>query len=347
LSGGVLLASVLVAFPLAVRLVQPLASVGAVSLGIVGLAAAGAFAPNDFATFPVIAMGFALYAVGSRCSWPVMMTAAALALGAWAVAVGFSAPVARLGVGAAFTFSALLIGRAMGVMRFESDVHAEVSARLARERDERAAEAVRVERRRIARELHDVIGHSISVMGVQARAVRRVLRPEQERERQALLHVEQAGRDAVAEMQRLLGLLRAEAAALDGLTPRLCHADRLVADLRRAGLDVQLTPSEDLHDLPPGLDLAAFRILQEGLTNTLKHAPSACVHAAVTRSPGLLAIDIVDDGAGLTDRPELEPGHGLLGMRERAALYGGELEARPRPGGGFEVHARLPWVAQL
>jgi signal transduction histidine kinase len=239
--------------------------------------------------------------------------------------------------------AALTVGRAVRVMGFESDELQARAATAERERDERARAAVAAERRRIARELHDVIGHSIAVMGVQAGAVRRRLTPAQERERDVLLGVEETGREAVAEMRRLLDFLRADddGGAREAL-PAVRRADELVAEMRRAGLDVELIVEGDLDDLSPGRALAAFRILQEALTNALKHAPAAHVTVALRRAPDGVEIEVVDDGGAASTGRADGGGHGLVGMRERVALYGGTLEAGPRAGQGFAVLARLP-----
>jgi signal transduction histidine kinase len=193
--------------------------------------------------------------------------------------------------------------------------------------------------------LHDVIGHSISVMGVQAGAVRTVLREDQRREREALLAVERTGRQAVGEMRRLIGLLRTNEDGAAAPTPSLLRVEQLAKQMRDAGLGVHLCVRGDLQALSPGVDLAGFRILQEALTNALKHAPAADVHASVSCDERALTIEVIDDGAGAAQPSTGHVGHGLLGMRERATLYGGELVVGPRPGGGFAVHARLPLEA--
>jgi signal transduction histidine kinase len=333
-------AVVVLTVPLAIRLVWPVPVLVLVCAGFVWLAEMHILT-GGFATFPVIAMGFALYAVGSRASWPVIALAAAVFLTAWIIALGFSAAPGRLAVGAAFAATGLLVGRAVGVLSYESDVQAERATRLELERDARAAQAVHDERQRIARELHDVIGHSISVMGVQAGAVRSVLRPDQQRESQALLAVERVGREAVAEMRRLLGLLRSDALGIGDAPASLRHAERLVEDLRSAGLTVALRTSGDLTALPPGADLAGFRILQESLTNAVKHGCGTAIRATVTCSEGALILDVVND-LGSPNRPSAEFGHGVHGMRERALLYGGEFTCGPTPDGQFAVHARIP-----
>jgi signal transduction histidine kinase len=211
-------------------------------------------------------------------------------------------------------------------------------------RVQRAAQAVAEERNRIARELHDVIGHSVSVMTVQASAVRRRLGPEQEVERQALETVEAVGREALGEMRRMVGVLR-DPDAGDGADreppPGLAQLDSLVEKFRTAGLPVELTVTGEPRALAPGLDLTAYRLVQEGLTNTLRHAVN--LHRAevsVAFGGDQLQLAVRDDG--IVTRPDAEAGHGLLGMRERVAVYGGQLTARPRADGGFELLATVP-----
>ena len=205
--------------------------------------------------------------------------------------------------------------------------------------EEEAREAVAEERGRIARELHDVVAHSVSVMTVQAGAVRRLLTPEQEREREALLTVEQTGRQALAEMRRLLGVLRQEGeiAAL-APQPGLGTLGTLVAQVRDAGLPVELTYEGDRISLPAGVDLSAYRIVQEALTNTLKHAGPARAWVRVRYGQDEVEVEVANDGRSENG----SDGHGLVGMRERVALCGGHLTAGPRPGGGYTISARLP-----
>jgi signal transduction histidine kinase len=210
-----------------------------------------------------------------------------------------------------------------------------------RAREEEARAAVAEERARIARELHDVVGHSVSVMTVQAAAARRLLLPEQEREREALLVVEQTGREALAEMRRLVGVLRRpeEAPAL-APQPSLQHVDKLVAQTREAGLPVELRIEGEPVPLPAGVDLTAYRLVQEGLTNAVKHARADHAEVLVRYADGDVEITVSDDGRGGGDGDG--SGHGLVGMRERVSVYGGDLEAGPRNGGGFVLRARLP-----
>jgi signal transduction histidine kinase len=219
----------------------------------------------------------------------------------------------------------------------------ERATRLEREREERARAAVAEERARIARELHDVVGHSVSVMTVQAAGVRRLLRPEQAREREALLVVEQAGREALAEMRRLVGVLRRpeEAPAL-APQPSLQHVERLVEQAREAGLPVELRIEGEAKQLPPGIDLTAYRLVQEGLTNAIKHAGASQAEVVVRYGEGDVELLVSDDGRGVSDGSSAGGGHGLVGMRERVAVYDGELEAGPRAKGGYALRVRLP-----
>jgi signal transduction histidine kinase len=223
----------------------------------------------------------------------------------------------------------------------EADEARDRAARAEREREERARAAVGEERARIARELHDVVGHSVSVMTVQASAVRRLLRPEQEREREALLVVEQTGREALAEMRRMVGVLRRpeEAPAL-APQPSLEHVDKLVEQAREAGLPVELRIEGEPLSLPAGVDLTAYRLVQEGLTNALKHARAERAHVLVRYGAGDIEVTVSDDGRGAGS--DDGGGHGLVGMRERVAVYGGALEAGPLPDGGYRLRARLP-----
>ena len=213
----------------------------------------------------------------------------------------------------------------------ERQVHAEEAAKL----------AVSEERNRITRELHDVLAHSVSVMTVQASAVRRRLTPEQEREREALLTVEETGRQALAEMRRLVGIMRTEEETV-ALAPQpgLGTLPALVEQVRQSGLPVELRVEGDPVSLPPGIDLSAYRIVQEALTNTLKHAGPARAWVAVRYVGDDVEIDVENDGRSGAESDGA--GHGLVGMRERVAMCGGELHSGPRPGGGYRISARLP-----
>jgi signal transduction histidine kinase len=220
----------------------------------------------------------------------------------------------------------------------------ELAARLKEQQEERAEEAVEAERARIARELHDVVAHHVSVMTVQAGAVRRLLTPDQERQREALLSVEETGRKALTEMRRLLGVLKengGDQRAPLAPQPGMATLDTLLGQVREAGLPVEMRTEGRPVELPPGIDLSAYRIVQEALTNALKYAGPARAWVVVRYGDGDLELEIANDGG--TDAMEADGGgRGLVGMRERVAVYGGELESGPRPGGGFAVRARLP-----
>jgi signal transduction histidine kinase len=197
------------------------------------------------------------------------------------------------------------------------------------------------ERARIARELHDVIAHSVSVMVVQAGAARTLLIDDTAAAREALLAVERSGRQALEEMRRLLGILRRDQREAELLPqPGLDAAHVLVDQVRATGLPVALDVDGSPRPLAPGVDLSAYRILQEALTNTVKHANASSASVRLRFSPAAVEVEIEDDGRGPV--PNGNGGHGLIGMRERVELYGGELETGPREGGGFRVRARLP-----
>ena len=217
------------------------------------------------------------------------------------------------------------------------------AARLERERDAQAQIAAAAERARIARELHDVVAHNVSVMVVQADGASYALDSDPEKARQALAAIAGTGRQALAEMRRLLGVLRSD----DGETglapqPGIGQLAELLQQTRAAGLAVAFTVEGVPGPLPGGVALAAYRIVQESLTNTRKHGgPSASARVTLRYCEDVLVLSIADDGRGAAAAAD-GAGHGMTGMRERVALYGGTLRAGPRPGGGYQVTARLP-----
>jgi signal transduction histidine kinase len=261
-----------------------------------------------------------------------------------AALVEFNAPNGKAGDFAwdAITFSvAWLIGFAVGEKYREVDEAKERAEAAEREREERARRAVADERARIARELHDVVGHSVSVMTVQASAVRRLLEPDQDRVGDALQVVEQTGREALAEMRRMVGVLRhAEEAPALAPQPSLEQLEKLVQHTRDRGLPVDLRIEGDPVQLPAGIDLTAYRLVQEGLTNAIKHARAKRAEVLVRYADGKVEVSVSDDGKGGGDGES--GGHGLVGIRERISVYGGDLEAGPKPGGGFRLRATLP-----
>jgi len=210
-----------------------------------------------------------------------------------------------------------------------------------RERDLAAREAVVEERARIARELHDEIAHNVSMMVIQAGAERRVLDDARGSTREVLETIERSGRGALIEMRRLVGMLRSDPGDPLAPQPGLSDLPMLVTQVREAGLPVELTVEGEQRELPVGIELSAYRIVQEALTNALKHAGDAHAHVHVHYGPESLELEITDDGAGGPVRAS-GGGHGLVGMRERVALYGGRFQASRKPGGGFVVRALLP-----
>lgn len=212
------------------------------------------------------------------------------------------------------------------------------------ERDARARQAVAAERRRIARELHDVVAHGVSVMVVQASGARRMLGTRPERAGEALDAIEQTGRQALAELRRLVGVLRETDEDDTALTPQpgIDAVPDLVHECRTAGQEVELSVDGTPRSVPTGVDVSAYRVIQEGLTNVRKHAGLARARVRLVYGDDELLIEVVDDGRGAAAASVDEPGHGLVGMRERVALFGGELHTGPRTGGGYEVRARFP-----
>lgn len=215
-------------------------------------------------------------------------------------------------------------------------------------REHEARRAVAAERSRIARELHDVVAHAVSVMVVQAGAARRQLDRDPDGAREAVMAVESTGRTALDELRRLLGVLRAGVPSdADGLAPQptLGSLGALVDRMRATGLDVSLDVQGSFEYLPAGVDVSAYRVVQEALTNVLRHAGDGPrVEVAVHQVDGEVVVEVVDDGRGAASDPrDRGAGQGLVGMRERVALFGGDLQAGPRAGGGYRVRARFPY----
>jgi len=218
------------------------------------------------------------------------------------------------------------------------------AAQLEDEQSVRVRRAVAEERQRVARELHDVVAHCVSVMVVQTAGARSVASADLAGARAALDVVERAGRDALVELRRMIGVVRRDGGRLAGeSTARLSQLSDLLDRCRAAGLPVELAVQGTVVDLAPGLDLVAYRVVQEALTNALKHAGPTSARVAVSYTARALELNVTDNGRGADAESQVNSGgHGLVGMRERVALFGGELHAGQRPGGGFEVRARIP-----
>ena len=214
--------------------------------------------------------------------------------------------------------------------------------RIARDRELAAEDAVAAERARIARELHDVVAHHMGVIVVQAAAARTVADEDPGAVCEALRQIEGSGRAGLTEMRRLLQVLNPDRNEERAPQPGLARLDDLLQDMRAGGLPVERVVEGAVHALPQGLDLSAYRIVQEALTNTLTHAGRAHARVLLRFEPDCLEIEVADDGQGAAVPSSEGAGRGLIGMRERVQLFGGTLQAGPRPGGGFIVRARLP-----
>jgi signal transduction histidine kinase len=238
--------------------------------------------------------------------------------------------------------SAFFLGTAMRNRRLYMEQLEERAVLLERERYEEAKRAVADERLRIAQELHDVVAHSMGVIAVQAGVGAHVIDKDPVEAKKSLEAISRTSRSTLTELRRLLGVLREDTGAEYAPAPGLETLDALVADVSAAGVPVTCAFEGEHREVPPGVDFTAYRIVQEGLTNVLKHAGPARATVRVSYEPGTVRLEIVDDGRGVNGR-SAGSGHGLLGMRERVAVYGGTLDAGPRVGGGFRVVATLPY----
>jgi signal transduction histidine kinase len=236
---------------------------------------------------------------------------------------------------------AWVAGWALGERAERAEAAEERAAQAERDREAAARIAVAEERSRIARELHDIVAHAVSVMVLQVGAVRHKLPDALAEDREALRSVERAGRTALAEMRRLLAAMRSDGDEAELLPqPGLDGLDSLLDDIGRAGLPVELHVDGEPFPLPRGIDLSAYRIVQEGLTNALKHARASDADVTVRYRPDELKIEVRDNGQGGATSDGL--GHGLVGIRERVKIYGGEMSAGTATGGGFVLSTRLP-----
>ena len=295
---------------------------------------------------PFFAVLWALYSVGAHAAAPLTWTGPAY------VAVQAAlVDVPRLQAGVPWedvvpAWFVLLgvweLGRWTTRRRREAQELTERAEVAEREQHARAERAVADERARVARELHDLVAHSMGVIVIQAQGAQRALDETPERTRAALEAIESAGRAGLSEMRRLLGLLHESGTDSDTAPqPTLGQLSELVDAVRGAGLHVDLQVVGEARPLAAGVELTGYRVVQEALTNALKHAPGADVRVAVRYGSDDLEIEVGDDGSSAA-AAFTNGGHGLVGMRERVGLYGGTLRAGPRPGGGFDVCARLP-----
>jgi signal transduction histidine kinase len=350
---GVLIIAV-TTVPLIVRRQHP------VAVGLFTAAAMLLYLHWDYAALtPLPIMLIAVYTAGAYAR-PAGAAATALAhlavtavfLAAELEEVGFATPFMYNLVFVILGFGGVLvIGYGVRQQRIYTAAVEARAEKLKQSRDGEVRAALADERSRIARELHDVVAHHVSVMTVQAAGAQRSLERNPEVSAEALRSIESTGRAALGEMRRILDIFRGdedpkapEWTSHRGPQPGVADLHELIAHVKAAGVHVDLVIEDDLRDVPAGVDVTVFRIVQEALTNTLKHAGPSTAEVQLSRTAEALLVRVLDDGrglaAGLDGRPR---GHGLLGMRERVTLYGGTLAAGPRPEGGYEVRARIPF----
>jgi signal transduction histidine kinase len=339
LSSAILLAGMV---PFVWRRRAPLVTAGAFAAAVVldvTLVSQTALFFGEFIPMLVATYSVAAYAPRGRAVLGVGMTGAAVLVVTLAVdelRTLSEVPFELVVVAAVWS-----VGRVVHRQRTRADALSEHADALERRRDHEARAAVGLERRRIARELHDVIAHSVSLMGVQAAAAEQVLALDPERAREPLRAIQDTARDAIDELRRLLGVLRdSDDAATLVPQPGLDALGALVEQMRGAGLPVELRVEGSAAKLSPGVELSAYRVIQEALTNALKHAGAAPTTVTVRHGADALELEIVD--AGRRNGHSDGTGHGLVGMHERVALYGGTLSSAHRREGGYAVRASLP-----
>jgi signal transduction histidine kinase len=295
---------------------------------------------NEFTT--VLSLVLVAFTVGHETRPPRSHLGLLLVLIPFLVNVSRAQPVpSDLAAALVFLVGPWAVGTQTRMRADRAEAAESRAAQLEREQELQAALVAAGERTRIARELHDIVSHSISVVTIQVQAVRRRLGPDHAAEAADLAQVEATARQALNEMRRLFGVLRAEGDQ-PALAPQpgLSQLEALVAGARGGGVDVQLVLEGDPQPLPPGIDLAAYRIAQEGLTNALRHSGASQVTVAVRHQPDSLQVQVRDNGRGL--QRTKNPGHGLVGVRERVALYGGAVEVANGRDRGVTLTATLP-----
>lgn len=290
----------------------------------------------------LLALVLVSYTIGAETGPPRSYVGLAVVLVPFLVAMALQGLVpSDLGAAFVFVVGPWAVGTTIRrrVVRTEEAVTRAEAA--AREHEARTETAVADERARIARELHDIVSHSLSVITIQTQAVRRRLNADHHNEARDLAVVEATAREALAEMRRLFGVLRSEGESASlAPQPGLHELERLVGSVQAAGLEVTVRVEGDPYELTPGVDLAAYRVVQEGLTNALRHAEARRAEVLVRYAPGTLEVSVEDDGRGMPAEPGV--GHGLVGVRERVALYGGTVHVGPGREGGLRLAATLP-----
>jgi signal transduction histidine kinase len=303
-------------------------------------------APTNVGFFVFVSLLIATYSAAAYSRQGVWTLALLLSAGAVIDIVygGGAPPMPALAVPFAILLPIWLAGRSIRSRQLRAETLHERTQRMERERDAAMRQAIAEERTRIAHELHDVVTHNVSVMLVQAGAARKVLREEPEVAEESLLAVESSGREAMSELRHFLDLLGRDEPGVD-LTPQptLERVPELIERVCETGLRVELRIDGTPRALAAGVSLAAYRVIQEGLTNAMRYAAPAPVSVVVTYRDGLLKVEVLDEGITTRKSPD-GGGRGLVGLRERVAVYGGKLESGRRLGGGYALRAYLPAV---
>lgn len=290
------------------------------------------------------------YTVAARCSARVTALAAGyivIVLALVFTAAPNALPLGELATNAALFAGALGLGRGARMRVRNTALLAERAALAERAREEEAARAVSEERLRIARDLHDVVAHTMGVIALQAGVGAHVIDTDRDEAKAALEAIADTSRSALAEIRQIVGALRQDQDPESVRpVPGLGALEVLAEELAGAGLPVDLHVSGDPVDIPSGVDVAAYRVVRESLTNVLRHAGPATAQVYVRYEPGYVTIEVVDDGVGLANGTN-SAGHGQIGMRERVAAWGGTLEVGPQAGGGYRVAARLPYRKEV
>lgn len=300
--------------------------------------------PNLFEVF--LSQVFIVYSTAANTSRRRTYAGAAIVVGLQLLGYGPTLPGSFDQASGEWVFYAIAwaLGKTLRHRVLRADRLEARTAELEAEQHVQIQAAITDERARIARELHDIVAHSVSLMVLQAGAARQALDRQPEKAREPLLSVESTGRTAMSELRRLVAMLR-QPGDEDQLAPQpsLRHLNLLVAQVRVTGLVIDFDENCQSEGIPPGVDLSAYRIAQEALTNVLKHASAAHVGLQVKCDGAAVDVTVEDDGRGPSANGSIVGGHGLIGMRERVSLYGGHFEAGARPGGGFRVFAHLPY----
>ena len=318
------------------------------SCALVAIANFGLDSVDQFS--PFLAMVLVMFTVGSETEQLRSYLGLAIMLVPFTVLLSWEGlEPSDVGAGLVFIVGPWVVGRANRQRAARAEQAIDRAAQLERERELQDAVVASEERTRIARELHDIVAHSISMVTVQTQAVRRRLGSDHPREVADLAGVESAARAAMVEMRRLFGVLRADGEGVSlAPQPGLRELDDLIEQLRSAGMEVEMASSGVPRELPAGLDLTAYRIIQEASTNAVRHSEATHLRVAVAYTAKTLEICVEDNGLGMDEpgRPGQNHGHGLVGLRERVALYGGTVDLVSAPGKGVRLTATLPLEAK-